>query len=323
MSKIRVGVLRGGPSSEYDVSLKTGKTVLNALSPEKYDPIDIFIDKDGEWHIGGYPLTPDRAVQHIDVIFNAMHGEYGEDGEVQRILENLSVPYTGSRAMASAVAMHKAHAKDAFARHGLQMAPHILFDTNTQDEDDIVEIFRTFPQPSVVKPMMSGSSVGVSMVNRFDELADAIARAAEYSPIVLIESFIDGKEATCGVIEDFRGEDLYALPVVEIIPPEDSAFFDYDAKYGGETEERVPGRFSGDETAQIQDIARRAHEAVGALHYSRTDCIVSPRGIFVLEINTLPGLTEASLFPKSLDAIGVPFAHFLDHVISLSLGPNR
>ncbi|MCR4274822.1 MAG: D-alanine--D-alanine ligase [Candidatus Campbellbacteria bacterium] len=319
MTKIRVGVLRGGPSNEYDISLKTGKTVLDTLEREKYEPVDIFIDKAGQWHADGFPLAPEHATKRVDVVFNALHGAYGEDGEVQRILESTATPYTGSRSFASALAMHKGRTKEVLAQNGIKTPPHIIFDTRTQGPSDVLEIFKTFPNPSVVKPVADGSSFGVSIVRKFDDLGEAIERASKFSPEVLIEAFVNGKEATCGVIEDFKGEKVYTLLPIEIIPPKESAFFDSDAKYGGGAEERCPGRFSREETQAIQDAARATHQAVGASHYSRTDCMVTPRGdVYVLEINTLPGLTSESLFPKSLNAVGVPLAHFLDHIVTLA-----
>lgn len=319
MTKIRVGVLRGGPSNEYDVSLKTGKTVLSVLPRDKYEPVDIFIDRGGQWHMDGFPLAPEHAARRVDVIFNALHGAYGEDGEVQRLLEQVSVPYTGSRSFASALAMHKGRTKEKLLQSGIKTPSHIIFDTRTQGPADVVHIFKTFSHPSVVKPIADGSSLGVSIVRKFSDLSEAIERAAVFSPEVLIEAYIPGKEATCGVIEDFKGQKLYTLLPVEIVPPHQSPFFDYDAKYSGQTEERCPGRFSKQESEAIQNAARATHHAVGASHYSRTDCIVTPRGeVFVLEINTLPGLTEESLLPKALEAVGVSFPHFLDHIVTLA-----
>jgi D-alanine-D-alanine ligase len=286
------------------------------LSPEIYEPVDVFIDRSGEWYVKGYPLAPEQVARRVDVIFNALHGTYGEDGEIQRLLDNLNVPYTGSHAIASALAMHKLRAKEAFKSFGLNIAPHTVFDTLKNTTEDLLEIFRTFPNPSVVKPMMSGSSLGVSVARTYPELVEAVENATQYSPKVLIEARISGKEATCGVIENFRVDELYSLPPVEIIPPKEKFFFDYDSKYGTNTEERCPGRFSAKEIQDIKEVARRAHRAVGASQYSRTDCIVTSRGVFVLEINTLPGLTQTSLIPKALEAVGIPMTHFIHHVIS-------
>ncbi len=316
MSKLRVAVLRGGPSNEYDVSLKTGATVLKHLDREKYQPLDIFIDKNASWHVDGVVTNPLDLRHRVDVAWNALHGSYGEDGEVQRLLESIDLPYTGSGVVASAVAMHKAKAKEVFVRHGLSVAPGIEVELSVIDDADVREIFRSLPPPYIVKPVSSGSSVGMSTAHSISELHDALMRANEQSSNVLIESMVRGREATCGIIDGFRGEKYYALMPIEIVPPTDASFFDYSAKYSGTSQEICPGRFSREETTAIQEAARTAHEALGARHYSRSDFIVTPKGKpYILETNTLPGLTEESLVPKALAAAGCSLKEFLDHVI--------
>jgi D-alanine-D-alanine ligase len=151
MSKLRVAVLRGGPSNEYDVSLKTGATVLKHLDREKYQPLDIFIDKNASWHVDGVVTNPLDLRHRVDVAWNALHGSYGEDGEVQRLLESIDLPYTGSGVVASAVAMHKAKAKEVFVRHGLSVAPGIEVELSVIDDADVREIFRSLPPPYIVK----------------------------------------------------------------------------------------------------------------------------------------------------------------------------
>ncbi|MEN9405585.1 MAG: hypothetical protein RLY47_544 [Candidatus Parcubacteria bacterium] len=316
MSKLRVAVLRGGPSNEYDVSLKTGATVLKHLDREKYQPLDVFIDKNASWHVDGVVTNPLDLRHRVDVAWNALHGSYGEDGEVQRLLESIDLPYTGSGVVASAVAMHKAKAKEVFVRHGLSVAPGIEVELSVIDDGDVREIFRTLPPPYIVKPVSSGSSVGMSVAHSISELHDALMRANEQSSNVLIESMVRGREATCGIIDGYRGEKFYALMPIEIVPPTDASFFDYSAKYSGTSQEICPGRFSREETNAIQEAARTAHEALGARHYSRSDFIVTPKGKpYILETNTLPGLTEESLVPKALAAAGCSLKEFLDHVI--------
>ena len=319
MHKIRVGVLRGGPSSEYHVSLKTGQTVLNNL-PEKYQPIDIFIDKEGTWHIHGLPHLPHQAFKKVDLIFNAMHGEYGEDGKVQQILESHNVPFTGSGSFASALAMNKSLAKDVYKQHGIKSPYFKIIEVEPEDvQNQAYELFRSFSLPMVIKPLSRGSSIGVSIAKDFPSIERGLMLAIQYSPILLIEEYIYGREATVGVIDNFRNQNLYALLPVEISPPKENDFFDLDAKYSGRSLEICPGHFSEDEKHQLQEIARRAHQALGARHYSRSDFIVHPRrGIFILETNTLPGLTQESLFPKALTAIGSNLSEFLDHVLSLA-----
>lgn len=322
MNKIRVGVLRGGPSNEYEVSLKTGGNVLKSL-PEKYLPIDIFIDRDGIWHVQGVPHKPHEAFEKVDAVVNALHGEYGEDGKVQKILDTFSIPYTGSKTLPSAIGMNKALAKNIFKSHGIK-TPFYKVESKSDDIDGLaINLFHTFPMPAVVKPIASGSSVGVSIAYTFQGLKDALSKAFEYSDKALVEEYIKGREATCGVVDKFRGDDFYSLLPIEIIKPEKSDFFDYDAKYCGGSQEICPGNFSQSEKEAIQELAVAAHKVLGLRHYSRSDFIISPRrGIYILEVNTLPGLTSESLLPKSLNAVGCSLPDFLDHLITLALTGN-
>src|SRR3989344_23265 len=247
MARIRVGVLRGGPSSEYDVSLKTGASVLEHLGEEKYQPIDMLVDKGGQWHVNGFPFEEANAARQMDVIVNALHGRYGEDGTVQRILDTVGVPYTASDSLASAVAFNKALTKHTLYGSDIKMAPHIAVELDPNIEQKLLRIFRSFPFPAVVKPVADGSSVGVSVASTFDELLDEAEKAGTLSPKILIEEYIKGREATCGVVEGFRGEELYAFFPTEIIPATTSRFFDYNAKYGGESQEICPGNFTPEE----------------------------------------------------------------------------
>ena len=315
-------MLRGGPSNEYEVSLKTGANIIKSLS-EKYSPVDVFIDKKGVWHINGVAYEPHEVFKKIDVAFNALHGEYGEDGKVQKILDTFSIHYTGSKSLSSAIGMNKALAKNIFKSHGIK-TPYHNVESKNEDVDDIaVRLFSTFPMPAIIKPISSGSSVGVSIAFNFQGIKDALSKAFQYSDTALVEEFIKGREATCGVIDKFRGKEHYSLLPIEIIKPEKSEFFDYDAKYCGGSQEICPGNFSQSEKKDIQDLAIAAHRALGLRHYSRSDFIISPRrGIFILEVNTLPGLTSESLLPKSLNAVGCSLPDFLDHLITLAMADN-
>lgn len=320
MTKIRVGVLRGGPSAEYDVSIKTGGSVLAHLPREKYQPHDIHLTKSGQWHINGIPTQPGRLASSVDVIFNALHGSYGEDGEVQRVLDAVKIPYTGPRAYASKMAMNKALAKEHFSGAGLKTPRHIAVRDGDALDRAAHQIFRSFAPPWVVKPVDNGSSVGVTIVRTITELLNALKHAFTFSKTALVEEHIRGREATCGVVDAFRGKDVYALFPVEIVFPSTKKIFDYEAKYGGVTKEICPARFSDREKEILQNMAVDAHKALSLEHYSRSDFIIHPtRGIFILETNSLPGLTEESLLPKALAAVGAPYPHFLDHVVSLAL----
>jgi len=319
MQRIKVAVLRGGISSESEISFKTGKSVLDNL-PDKYIPVDVFISKDGEWHIDGVPVTMQKVFQSVDVVFNALHGEFGEDGKLQRILDHSGVKYTGSRALASAIGMNKVMAKEIFSSFGIKTPVFKVFKNIDNVQDLSHTIFKTFPMPAIIKPNGSGSSVGVSLVSKISDIGPAIENALKHSDMVMVEEFISGREATCGVIDEFKGKKVYSLLPVEIIKPKENTFFDFDAKYSGKSKEICPGNFSKKESGTIQDMAIKAHQALGLRHYSRSDFIVNPkRGIYILEVNTLPGLTKESLLPKSLEATGTSLPHFLDHIITVAL----
>jgi D-alanine-D-alanine ligase len=296
------------------------------LDQEKYEPRDLFIARDGQWHLHGVPVLPERALRDVDVVFNVIHGEYGEDGRLHEILDAFNIPYTGPNAAVSKLVFDKQRTKDAVAAFGVKTAHGIVIDAQKISDIDKTaqNIFRTFPHPAVVKPIAAGSSVGVTIADSFHALLSGIERARAVGPHILIEEYIPGKEATVGVIDNFRNEKLYALMPVEIVPPKDHGFFSYDAKYGGETIERVPGNFSRDEKDQLIAIAKAVHGGLGLSHYSRSDFIVGHRGIYFLEVNSAPavGLTGESLLPKALKAGGATLSQFVDHVLTLALKPK-
>jgi D-alanine-D-alanine ligase len=322
---IRVGVLRGGPSSEHDISLLSGANILERLQREPYQPVDIFIDKKGEWHVRGIPMTPERALQGIDVVFNPLHGQYGEDGTVQRILDRIGVPYTGAGAYGAAVSLNKPLTKEIMAKHGIRMPQQRVLKVSPDLEKEAREAFRAFSPPVVVKPASAGSSVGMTLAKTFEEFWEGLKSAFEHSSQVLVEEYIKGKEATAGVVDGLRGQKLYSMLPIEIVPPAKATFFDREVKYNGETIERVPGNFTKEETAELQRLAMLAHEALDQRGYSRSDFIVTPRGVYFLELNSAAGvgLTKESLVPKALAAAGVSMDEFLDHVIKDALERKR
>jgi D-alanine-D-alanine ligase len=337
---IKVGVVRGGPSSEYEVSLKTGGTVISHLLGDKlnqfYKPIDILIDKDGVWHKNGIPTTIESIFHSVDVIFNAMHGEYGEDGKIQQVFDQWQIPYTGSGAFPSAVGFNKALSKEQFNILGIKTPKHFLLPAYQEDIDAIPpltgqsarnkyaekkahEILGKISPPWIVKPLSGGSSVGMRLCKSFPELEDAILSIVNLDSSILIEEFIQGKEATVGVIENFRGKNIYVLPPIEIRIPPKSTFFDYEAKYGGKSQEICPGNFSREEKEELEKMAELIHTGLNLSHYSRSDFIIHPKkGIYALEVNTLPGLTSESLIPKALNAVGSDLPEFIDHLIKLA-----
>lgn len=321
-TKTRVGVLRGGPSPEYEVSLNTGRAIL-ANMPEEYEPLDIFISKDGAWHTSGIEKSPYDILKTIDMAVNALHGAYGEDGTVQKLLENFGIPYSGSRSLSSSFGMNKELSKNIFKQNGIKTPYHLVLTAAPGEEmvtDEMIKkINQNLSLPLIVKPINSGSSLGVSLVNKAGELKEALKKSFKLTSKVLVEEYIKGLEATCGVIEDFRGQKFYTLLPVEI--ESGLSLFDYDSKYKNlESRYKIPGAFSEDEKMKIQEATVLVHQVLGLRHYSRSDFILHPkRGLFVLEVNTLPELTHRSSFIKSLEAVGGDMKEFLSHLIERTL----
>lgn len=315
-----VGVLRGGPSREHDVSLLSGHAVVANLPRERFTIRDIYVDKQGQWNERGKSSTPADILRSTDVVISTLHGEYGENGDLQRLLERSGVPYVGADAMNSHLAMHKVLSKEKAKEAGIK-TPKYHFVEKDSDVDAVTfEIIRSFHQPVVVKPVTWGSSVGVEIVGGYAPLHRAITNLMKEAGEVLVEELVRGTEATVGVVEGLRGETLYVLPPVEIVPPQDD-YFSYESKYNGKSQEIVPGRFPKHIQDELMSAAKIMHEALGQRHYSRSDFIVSKNGIYFLELNSAVacGLTKESLLPKSLAAVGVSFPDFLTHVIDLAL----
>ncbi len=319
MSKLTVGVLRGGPSHLYNESLQTGGMVLKHL-PEKYKARDIFISKDGEWHMDGMVREPSDIIRHVDVIWNGLHGAYGEDGKVQRILETFGTPYTGSNSMSSALSMSKHLSKQIFEDNGIKTPISYVIERG----DDVAYItkylFENFHLPAVVKPVSAGSSRGISIVRDYRALSDALDLAFTFGDKVLIEEFIRGQEATVGVINNFRDQEAYVLFPVEIVPHKEKGFYDFESKYSDKADHRCPGQFTDEQKMEIERIARAVHTTLNLRHYSRIDLVATPsRGVYVLEANTLPSLHKGSPLLSSLEAGGIDFPVFIDHVIGQAL----
>lgn len=327
MFMIRVGVIRGGVSNEHDVSLATGMSVLQNLSRERFKVIDIVIDKNGQWKMYGFPIDRQEIIPHVDVCFNALHGGDGEDGKLSQWFEEKNIPYTGSGPFAGAVGMHKKFAKDHVRNIGIKTPAEVVIkdwremgdiDVEEYLKESVQKVFNTFSPPWVAKPLSGGSSHGVFVVRTTDELFRALKTLSDEPGDIMVEEYVSGKEATVATLENFRDELVYAFLPIEIRVPS-GRFFDYEMKYGGRASEETPGSFSAEEKRLLQEYARAIHKAIGIRHYARHDFIVSPRGIYFLETNTLPGLTSESLLPKSLHAVGASFPEFLEHVIALAI----
>lgn len=311
MRKKTVALLSGGISSEREVSLNSGNQVFEALDKEKYNIIRYDPKTDLQ------RLVADS--QKIDVAMIILHGPYGEDGTVQGMLDLLGIPYQGSGVLGSAVAMNKTIAKYLYQQSGLPVPPFMVVDRTA--ESGTAEIAKELGLPIVVKPVEGGSSVGMSIVKNESDLSDAIETALKYDASVLLEAYIDGIEITCGVIGN---DDTEALPLIEIVPNQDHEFFDYEAKYvAGITEENCPARVDQETCDKAQDYAQRAHRALSCRGYSRTDMILKDGELFVLETNTIPGMTATSLFPQAAKAAGMSFSQLLDRLIDLGIENRR
>lgn len=320
MARTSVGILRGGASSEYNLSLKTGAAMLAALPEDRYDVRDIFIDKRGYWHLRGAPVDAARALSQIDVVLNALHGGAGEDGTVQRILERAGVPYAGSRGLASGVALNKIRARELLQKAGVRMPRAVSFtvsnDLTTGEMARLV--FEQFGPPYVVKPASEGAGTGIELAATLVALPDVLGDVLDEYGSALVEEHVRGQEASVGIIENFRGEDLYALPPAHVLLPEDLSFMHPRAHEEALLRNIVPSHFSHSEKQALADLARAAHRALGLSHFSRADIILTPRGPYLLEVNTTPGLYQGASLPPMLESVGSSIREFLEHAIHLA-----
>ncbi|MDP2922057.1 MAG: D-alanine--D-alanine ligase [Candidatus Omnitrophota bacterium] len=302
MKTKRIGVLMAGPSSEREISIKSGTAVCRALGSKgvDYAALELMPGPNNN----GYRDSTAELIREakIDTAFVALHGEFGEDGGVQELLEEMNIPHTGSSSRASKIAMNKIAAKEVFKRSSIPVARHDVLNLERFKKGfDVKVYFKAFGKSVVVKPSNGGSSIGLNIVNNEKDLLAAIEDAFKYDDKLLIEEYIPGREITVGIIED------RALPIVEIVPKR--KFFDFTAKYQkGMTEYIVPAEIEEKTYRFCQDIGLSAHKALSARSFSRVDIILGKSGRpVVLEVNTIPGLTETSLLPKAAKAAGISF----------------
>jgi len=294
MKQQKIGVLMGGLSAEREISLKTGNAIFNALQERGYQAVKLEVDRS---------IASTLVEERIAVAFIALHGPWGEDGSIQGLLEMMGIPYTGSSVLASALAMHKVMAKKVFCYHNLPTPPFEV----VRYGDDLPAI--TLAPPIVVKPVCGGSSIGTSIVQSISDLEEALRGAAEYEPDILVEQFVEGTDITVGVL---NGE---ALPIVEVVPK--SGFYDYSNKYTkGRTEYIVPARLSEDTTKAAQGLALAAYRALQCAGAARVDFRLDRSGgLSILEVNTIPGLTETSLLPMAAAKAGIDFPTLLERML--------
>ncbi len=301
----RIGVLMGGPSSEREISLKSGHAVFDVLSQLGLDVAGIDITTDS-------PEDNACLIQshNIDCAFVALHGRFGEDGQIQKILDDLSLVYTGSGVRASQLAMDKIASRKIFQAKGFSVPEYIILEKATYTPDRKDQFNLTFPL--VVKPATNGSSIGLTIVDKKEEFMGALDLAFSYDDRVVVENYITGREITVSILDE------QALPVIEIVPKK--RFFDFEAKYKtGMTDYIVPAQLDQAIAREVQGIALAAHKSLGCSGCSRADMIISKENIpFVLEVNTIPGLTATSLLPKAARVVGIDFGELCLKLISLA-----
>jgi len=305
VKRLRVALIAGGISGEREISMKSGDAVEKALDPKKYE-VKRYDPRDDL----GLLLKNSR---NTDLALILLHGRYGEDGSMQGLLDLLGISYVGSGILGSALAMNKRIAKSVFRTEGLLVADDVLL--YKKEPYTLDQILEHLGASTVVKPASEGSSIGVTICHSKEELLKGIEAAFHHDEEILVERFLNGKELTCCVLGNTS---LEALPVIEIVPNPKYSFFDYQAKYTpGATHEICPARISRAQTQEVQACAVRAHRALQCRDWSRTDMILCEDKVYVLETNTIPGMTETSLVPLAAKTAGMTFSQLVDRLIAL------
>lgn len=319
--KQTVAVVMGGPSAEHQISLQSGAAMLANIGPN-YQAIKIVITKDGRWlwEAEEQSLSLGQAMRRLvskkAIVLIALHGSYGEDGTLQAILEKYKIAYTGSGVAASLMAMDKNTSQEIYADCGLVVPKSLAI--NNRQYVVTKQVLASLPLPVVVKPARQGSSVGVHIVNSLGEFEPAVDDAFKNDQQIIVQQFIAGRELSCGVLQ-IDGQ-LKALPPTEIRPLK-ADFFDYKSKYeDGGSEVITPAKIPAQTTSAVQEIALRAHQALGCEGYSRTDVIWNDQGIYVIETNTLPGMTEHSILPQQAKAAGISLQQLLENLLGCTAG---
>jgi D-alanine-D-alanine ligase len=298
LKKKKVGVLMGGLSKEREISLKTGKAIARALSGKGYQVHSIDVGRD---------IAAVLMREKIECAFIALHGRFGEDGTVQGMLELMGIPYTGSGVLASALAHHKIMAKKVFACEKIPTPAFEIFHRREIEKGELRNSSLSLPR--VVKPAREGSTLGISIVRGEEEWIPALKKAGEYDEEILVEAFIKGKEITVTILEGL------ALPIIEIAPR--SGFYDYHSKYTkGETDYILPARIPREKYLYAQEVALKAYQAFGCSGCVRVDLMTDEDGNpYVIDVNTMPGMTETSLVPQAAAFAGIPFEDLAERIL--------
>ena len=336
MEKIKLGVVFGGMSTEHEVSCVSAQSIINNLNKEKYEIFPLFIDKSGKWFQDKEGNVEIKNIceelKKLDVIFPVLHGLYGEDGTIQGLFELLKIPYVGCGVLASSVGMDKVYTKIIFDRAHLNQASYLYvkkindeyilvdknFDETCMELDELAEYaIRKLNFPMFVKPSNSGSSVGINKANNKEELKYAIKEAGQFDKKILIEEGINGREVECAVLGN---DNVIASGVGEVIAPDQ--FYSYDAKYNDTGAQIIiPANLSSDIVKDIQKICIKAFKAIDGKGLSRVDLFVDKETdkVYINEINTLPGFTSISMYPKLFEEAGIKYSDLLDKLIELAL----
>lgn len=306
----RIAVLMGGRSSEREISLKTGQAVHQALLRRGYEAVAIDV---------GDRLYQDLKEQDVAIAFLSLHGAGGEDGLVQGFLETIGIPYTGSGVRASAVGMHKVMTKTLLAEHGIPVPPGTVI--RQGDRPSLTKVLREakLQLPVVVKPVSQGSTIGVTVVQRMAQWKEALALAHRYDLEAMVEKYIPGHEATVSILGTAKEDETKVLPAIEIVAPE--GFYDFAAKYQkGKTQYLCPAPFPTKVMQKIGDLASRSYKVLGCEGAARVDFRITPRGQpYVLEINTVPGMTATSLLPMAAAQVGIGYDDLVERILQSAL----
>lgn len=354
MSKLKLGVIFGGMSTEHDVSIVSGTSVIKNLNKEKYDIFPIYIDKQGKWYEYIKPLDEieilkvgdelselkaisnvEEYIKEMNVVFPVLHGLYGEDGTIQGLLDLFKIPYVGCRVLSSSICMDKVYAKIIFEKAGIPQAKFIYikaiqksnktvfeyvneqFESKEVSVEEIAKIIEdSIKFPVFVKPSNSGSSVGINKANNVKELENALIEASKYDRKILLEETIIGREIECAVLGN---DDIKATCIGEVLSAED--FYTFDAKYkNAESMVVIPAKIDEEKQKEIQKLAIKAFKAVDGKGLSRVDFFIrkSDKKVYINEINTMPGFTQISMYPKLWEACGLSYTELLDKLIELS-----
>ncbi len=306
MKKIRVGVLFGGKSAEHEVSINSARNVIKALDTKKYQVTSIKIPRDGKFNF--------EKIKNFDVIFPVLHGPFGEDGSMQGLLKLAGVPFVGPSVLGSAIGMDKDVMKRILRDAGIPIGKFVTLKTG--NKTDFTKMKNTLGLPLFIKPANMGSSIGVSKVRNENEFKKAVAEAFKYDTKIIVEEFINGREIECAVL----GNDIPIASIPgEIIANQE--FYSYDAKYIDEgSVAEIPAKISKKQVKEIQELSIKTFKALSCEGLGRVDSFLTKKGeIFVNEINTLPGFTDISMYPKLWEASGIPVSKLLDRLIELAM----